>query len=732
MRRPLCMAALLLAAAVILYTRIVPVPLPDYGSGEGREIVLSGSVSQKEYKQSSYGGERLVISLKSISVQGIPPADISGELIESAEGALCYMKENTEPEMGAKIVIRGVLRPFEEAANRGQFDSRLYYKILRLDFKLMDAVILEQFPPRFQWRELLYRVKAECGRTIDACFLEQDAGIMRAMLLGERGSADEQIKEIYQRSGIIHIMAISGLHISVIGMGLFRLCRKARMPAAVSACLSAAVMYGYGIMTGCSPSAVRAVFMFGVKMAAQVAGRTYDMATALALAAALMLCSQPLYSKHSGFLLSFGAVASVLLITPFLKAIFPGKRNRILREGALSGAAAAIGTFPIQISFYYQYPVYSVLLNLLVIPLMPLVMAAGLFVLAVGHSFPAVGSAAGYAVHVVLKLYETACEASQRLPGANWITGRPGFSQAAVYYLTLAVLLLYGKKLPELQAGLIMVIAAGLLVFRFRTGLYVTFLDVGQGDCIYVEQGRFCALFDGGSSSVSEAGSRRIVPYLKSRGTGALDYVFISHTDEDHCNGLRELAEDADKGGIEVRNIVLPDIAGSSRSDAYRDLEEMARSSGAGLLYCSTSDEWRAGGLRVRCLSPDKNLETQEPNEFSQVFLVEYGAFRLLLTGDITGGPEEKLKEKLKAEGTVSVLKAAHHGSKYSTDAEFLQITKPMLCIVSCGKNNRYGHPHAVFLRRLEDARTRALITSEKGAVELWTQGDRITVKTYK
>ena len=243
----------------------------------------------------------------------------------------------------------------------------------------------------------------------------------------------------------------------MLGMGLYELLKKCRIPTWLAGIVTVLFIWCYGIMTGMSASACRAIIMFIMKITADIIGRTYDLLTALALAAVLLLIEQPLYVKHCGFLLSFGAVMGIGIVLPFLEekvlkkrlklpkvmeVLLPGIWNRLL-----PGIAVFLVSFPIQIYYYYQYPIYSIALNLLIIPLMTVVMVSGLIMLGLGAlSIPVVTEVIGTGVvfmgHSILRVYSFLCGAAESLPGSVFITGKPEVWQMVMYYAILCGFLL--------------------------------------------------------------------------------------------------------------------------------------------------------------------------------------------------------------------------------------------------------------------------------------------------
>ena len=332
-----------------------------------------------------------------------------------------------------------------------------------------------------------------------------------------------------------------------------------------------------------------------------------------------------------------------------------------------------------------------------------------------------------------------------------------------------------------------------ILTWRFRPELQVTFLDVGQGDCIFLQtENGDSYLTDGGSSSVSKVGKYRMIPFLKYQGASQIKAVFVSHADSDHCNGIAELLEQAELEGIRVENLVLTDLADECRSEGYEELVELAGQNGITVQFLHEGQQLQDGELLFQCLHPSKGYRAEDLNETSMVLLVTYREFSMLLTGDVQGAGEEHLTQELQdwrepgvtqmqdvirisgeeesmeeesiederieeqsienerieeqieekrsqnkmganhAETELTVLKVAHHGSKNSTSEEFLKAANPMLAIISCGEGNRYGHPHEETLERLEKADVPWFCTKDYGAITVTVDGkSHVKVRGY-
>ncbi|MCM1039633.1 MAG: DNA internalization-related competence protein ComEC/Rec2 [Ruminococcus sp.] len=728
MRRPVCLIGLAFVVLIRFYLYLHPFPLPDLEQADKSVVTFTGQVDKKEYRISDQQ-KILVIYLK--DVQDLNP---------QITGVICYMEGKEEPHTGSYVRMQGKLRTFAQATNPGEFDAAHYYQILGIQARIQDAVVLQETSSYDRFREGLYQIRCYFSFLIDCCYEEKDASIMKAILLGEKSGLDTEIKELYQLNGVIHILSISGLHISLIGMGLYKILHRCRCPMILNVLISIAFMYCYGVMTGMSISALRAIMMFAFHIAAGLFRRTYDMLTAMAVAAITVLVRQPLYLYHSGFLFSFGAILAIGLFLPVLEENLFWKTK--LEKVMSTSLAVSIITLPVYLCFYYEYPLYSLLLNLLIIPGTTVIVSGGLAVLAAASCYLPLGKYATYPVHLLLAFYESCCMWTLKLPGSRNILGRPKNWQIVVFALLLSAAVFGSRKWSRLQFWMCILSAVLFLTLRLPDGLQITILDVGQGDCIYIadESGGRC-LIDGGSSSKSDVGTYQILPFLKEEGVGRLDAVFVTHMDADHYNGIRMLIEEMNANGIAISNLFLPDIGESAKSEEYRELARLAAGQGVAVQYIHKGDVIRHGELTLTCLHPQKG-SIQETNAASIVLYLEYETFTALFTGDLEGSGEEELRreleDRLAAAGDVSgfgaditVLKVAHHGSKNSTGEAFLKTASPKIALISAGKDNRYGHPHEELLKRLSDAGCHVYVTAKGGALTITYRNGKVRVETF-
>lgn len=706
-KRPLLLAFLLAAFLILMLgERGLPASRqPELSDGE--TVTLTGIVEEIAEKENSRQIRLSHIYLSS---------DLSYQ-----RQVLVYENQQTELKIGYKVKAAGSYAPLEAASNPGQFDQKAYYEARGIGMVLKKAKLTVIEAKENIFFQKLYELRSFWAQNLEKITGKEEAALLKAMLLGEKSSLKKEQKELYQSGGISHILAISGLHISLVGMLLYRFLRKKKRSYPFSALVSGSCMVVYGFLTGFGVSAKRAVFMFLVYLGAELLGETYDVVSALALSGLLILAEQPLQLFQCGFQLSFLSVGAVALVYPALQKRLGWKKKAAM--SLLSGLSVTLFTLPCTLYWFYEWMPYAVFLNLIVIPLVPVVFLSGAAGMLTGGASVAAGMFLAGASAGVLRFFQTLLERTEVLPGSRAVIGQPELWQIALYYVLVGAAVWGGrcrarkKNQHRIEVRIFFIIfALCILCLPFHRPVEVTFLDVGQGDAVFLrtEAGTTC-LIDGGSTTVSDVGTYRLLPFLKSRGVSSLDYLFLSHMDADHINGAEELLKDQFRG-IPIRHLCLSALPGDETRER---LEKEARLFGTELCYISRGTVFREKGAEIRCLSPVKDQKKEDENENSEVLMVEISGLRILFTGDLGEEGEQELLEA----GTdlrAAVLKVGHHGSRFSTGEDFLEAVSPGFAVISCAENNRYGHPAPETVERLERAGCRIFYTMKSGAVTLY------------
>ena len=694
--------------------------------------------------------------------------------------------------IGSVVRLRGKLEAVAGATNPGEFDFARYYRSKGAACRLYGEELTVADREMAPYFEGIRRFRLWCARVLERVCEPGDLGVFKAVVLGDQSSMDQGMKDMYRSHGISHLLAVSGQHLAIVGGGIYLLLRKAGMNRGRAGMFGGALVVSYGILTGGSGSALRAVVMILCLWLAGYLGRSYDCLSAMGLAGMWLLWRQPYLLFQSGFQLSFGAVWAIGGLGGLLNEALGAEKG--WQRTLICSLCVQMVLAPATVWHYFRYPIYGLVLNLLVVPLAAVLVYSGILGILLGGFCQPAGVMAVGAGHYVLVLYEGLCGLFSGLPGYSLLVGRPGWGQILGYGAVMAVgvgvvvgrktagrlpgslagrLLgslpgsLLGKlpgslpgRLPRSLPGrppggllgkppgslpgespgfrwgglvavfLLYILCFCILLPRPQAGLSVTCLDVGQGDGLVFTCTEGTVLVDGGSSSRSGLGERCLKPYLESRAVETVDYAIVSHGDSDHVSGLLELMEG---GGVRIRNLVLPRMARGQ--EHYAGLVRAAGVCGAQVLYMEAGERISLGDLQFTCLyagNPAQETDTDK-NRHSLAVRVSYGRLGLLLTGDMDASCEAGL---LRTCGPgdlagIQVLKAAHHGSDTSSSPEFLERLGPKLVLVSYGNGNSYGHPSPKVLERLRERGSRILETGKCGAILLWTDGKRMECRGW-
>lgn len=721
-RRPVCLVCLFLMLCLYVTDLVgismingnpLPVSVQKYIS-EHPKFTVSGEVQECQAAEYS-----LSVYLKQVCLT------VGSEQIP-IENIKVYLNKEEQIRIGMFLRVCGKLEEIPGPRNPGEFDSKQYYACRKIYYQMKDGEVCDKSIGYSYFGQLLQEIRQKAETILDEA-AGAYAGIFQAMIIGERGNLDAETKMQYQMAGIMHILAISGLHISFVGMGFFRLLKKAGTGNGVAGAVSAFLIYAYGVVTGGSVSAMRAVGMFLVLIGAGIAGRSYDLLSAMALSAIVLLLDAPTYLYNVSFLLSFGAVIGIGALTPEICSLLNLKKRT---AKSLAGSVIVwLITLPIALHAYGEVSLAGVILNLLVLPTSGIVLASGIFALPVGIFVIEIAKRVVFPGKCVLFLYEKLCEVVGWIPHSTWIAGSPQLWQCAVYYVMLGVAFTgvkWGKKAASVA---LVIFAVVFLGYHSRNGLTITCLDIGQGDCCVLKMpGGENFLIDGGSSNKKNTAVYQILPYLKNQGIAILDGIFVSHTDQDHISGIEELLELCAQKltTVRVKNLILPDW--DTTGGEYEKLKMLAEQTGIRVQTVREGNLLKAKEAQIEILAPENGADGSDTNEDGMVMKVHFGKFRGLFTGDIGAETEKKLLDSME---DVDFLKVAHHGSKYSTCQGFLDVVSPEIAVISCSAKNTYGHPSADTIKKLEDCGAQVEYTMKNGAITVRTDGEGIWLDRF-
>lgn len=772
MRRPLMWFCILGIAVVFLITYLADIQKPP--SDFQGEIIIAGRLYKKEMKN-----DRPVLYLKECSYfcQSSFEED-SQKDSNKIKGVICYLDAGngiSDYPIGSYLVLKGTPSKIRKATNPGEFDAYRYYRARGYGYYAFKPQIVSGSGGN-KIAESLYILKTKgCGILLSAMG-EEYGGVLCAILFGDKMHLSPELKDLFTDGGIAHILAISGLHISLIGAFLYAVLNHHPVPQKAAFIITVFVLVLYGFAVGFAPSVFRAIFMFSFRLLAKLLKKPYDEETSIALSAFLTCLFFPYMILDSSFQLSYLSVAGIIFIYPLFLPFVNRKKGRV--DGLFIGLSVFIADLPVLIASFHQISLVSFLLNFFVLPAMPVLFVCAFGVILFWYVVYPISLLLSVICRAILFTFSYFAAFLTGLPFSTFCIKMPSTFRI-VFYTTSVVLLCSilssfrrkmklsfyriknkyiagsdegmnsqnGKSTGEKKKALNTEAELELKGFRITENLYragvfftflflcvfllttpkkavITFLDVGQGDGIFIRtENKDVFMIDGGSSSKKEVGKNILEPYLKYEGEQEVDIWFLTHEDEDHISGFKEVL-DGDE--IRIHTVAVPYVL----KDEFSEIVSLAEMHGTEVVYLKAGDS--VGAFLIA--SPDADRQYPDSNAASFAILFQEGELSALFMGDSGTEAEEATEEYLKdyGDGRVEILKCAHHGSAIGSNSrEFIAGITPCLAVISCGENNRYGHPHKETLENLEEAGVQVARTDELGAVSVSTKG-KAFVLSYK
>lgn len=655
---------------------------------------------------------------------------------------------------GRQVSLQGVLYEPQEQRNPGGFAYRDYLETQGMTATFYgvakDTVDLGLAPGLSSLRRAALQVKEKMSAVLRAYLPVREGNLLVGMLFGERRALDPEVENFFARSGVAHLLAVSGLHVGLVAGFFLLFWRRIAGQGWCSFLLSVLFLFLYVFLCGLKPAALRSLLMFILAGAALFLGRRNDLPTALAAAALVTLFYRPLYLFSVGFQLSYTATAGLIFFAPYLQekigALLTGwGRPAFIAEKITPllavTIAAQIGVLPLTAYYFREISLIALLTNVLILPVMALILGIGLVAALLGLFLPVVGAFFNLANYPLLAYVLFVTSQAGALPFSYCQVYPPRLLELGLYYALFVALAAGGKKyflyfyqcLPgrvRLFHFLIVFLVAALIFTWWgalgagRRPLEVVFLDVGQGDAIFMQtpRGKNILLDAGGKpvykGNIAETGHLVVVPFLEHRRIKKLDLVIISHPHEDHYGGLFAVLEK-----IPVKMLAINDEI--PEEGPYPELLALARDKGISREILGAGDYLTVEpALEIRVLNPPRELwqgTGSNTNNNSLVVHLRYKDAGLLLTGDV----ETTAVEFLLKQGDLplyQVLKIPHHGSALASLPSFLDKFPPWAAVISVGPNS-FGHPHADTLAALEERGLQIFRTDWHGAVTFKTKG---------
>ncbi|MDO4178705.1 MAG: DNA internalization-related competence protein ComEC/Rec2 [Phascolarctobacterium sp.] len=673
----------------------------------GKQVIVSGTVDSLSWKEKD-GLQSFVLDVKKLEVNGTTLSYHKKIRVNINEAKILQGKE---------VLLVGKLRKQVGFRNPGSFDSKTYYRVQGIGARLASARLIH-VKDNTSLLTRLALINISIRQTLAENLPTKLSNLLGGMLLGGSGLDDES-REIFADNGISHLLSVSGTHLVLLAGLLLTLLKP--LPSYLQKIIVLAYLSTYAMFCGLKAPVLRALLMSSIVL---YGGGGVERGRLLGLAGLFLLLYKPVWLLDTGFQLSFGASAGLIYLLPKLKARLIFILPELLAEALSVTLSVQIITLPIVIQAFHQISVISLISNIFFLPLLEL---AALLAL--------VGLNLWYALHVqsILKLSSFFLE--QVLLQAELLRNLP-FSTIAIasmpawsYGVYYALLILWMddefiKNLHNKERNIsIKVLSLGLLVAYIWSNLWIRpfavyFLDVGQGDCAaIVTPWRKVIVVDTGGLKNYDTGANILAPFLRSIGKKQIDYLMLSHYDNDHVGGLRGLLRN-----VKVDTIILPR---QKVTESSWEIYQLCKENKAKKFVAKDGMEFTIDNTKIEILGA--GTFDSKANEASTVAKISYGGKSILFTGDMDASRENDFIANPKAD----VLKVAHHGSKSSSTLAFISRVEPALSIVSVGRNNMYGHPHKNVLNNLHSINSKILRTDQEGCIKITFDDGKIKWYTY-
>jgi len=704
----------------------------------GKQGLLFGTVYQSEMKQNNAYQE---IQLNTYLFQSQNKQyQTSGGVLLKIYGDMPLFR------FGDIIKAQVLLQEPGLPGNFGEFNFRNY--LARQNIFLTDSIEIELteivgHSERVTFFTFLRGVKDRITQKINQIYPSPDRGLIKAIITGNRTEIPREWNHLFQDAGVMHILAISGLHVGIIAMALFfvlNLVPVKWMKKGFRTFIIILILSGYAAMTGFRPSVSRAALMFAIVLLARCFNRPYHLYNSLYLAALLLLIWQPLYLFDAGFLLSFVVTFFIIFLAPILE----GKLTFlpcILGKPLSISLSAWLGMAPLSAYFFYKISLIAILSNIIIVPLIGVILILAIISIFLSFLFLPLAELLAFFNQNLIALLLLIGQKLSSLPFAYHYIAQPEIYLIILYYLVILTffyalhrwskynLLEKKRRFWTITASVFLLLF--IPVASSSSLLAVHFINVGQGDCILIQTPqKKHILIDGGGTPFNDfdVGENTVVPYLRREGINRIDLMFLTHPDLDHLEGLLPVLQE-----MRVRMVI--DSGLGYEHETYLDFLSIIKEDRDITYYQARSGDIIriSPDLEILILNPVINSTYGYENDFNNnsiVLKLRYKNTDFLFTGDIEEAAEIDLlsrNESLESD----ILKVAHHGSGGSTSELFLEKVQPKVAVISVG-SNYFGHPHPKVIKKLEKGCPKVFRTDLNGTVIIKSDGKQYYISTLR
>lgn len=627
---------------------------------------------------------------------------------------------------GQFISVSAKLEPPQINRNQDQFNYKEYLKGKNINYILQvnTLYISGQSAPSILMR--IQNIRLLIMNHLTENISPKITPYLLALIIGEKNGFSPDMYEVYQQMGVVHLLAISGLHVNLlIGSIYFLLLKFGITRERVTVSLLVLLPF-YVILTGASPPVIRAATMTALLLLSEKYATKWSSFSVICISFILFFIIQPQVIYEVGFQLSYVVSFGIILSS---HRILARQQSPFVKSLTISFISTMMSSV-VMMYHFYSFSWVGIFFNLLYVPLFTIIVLPGcLGVFLLSIITPTLMKIPEYMLTFLIQLMESLTNIFAKIPNQTIITGRPS---TIMLVLIIATILLFFYQWQKKQFPIGIFICFCLLCYfsSFNATGKVSFIDVGQGDSILIQlpknKGNY--LIDTGGELLVEKeawtkkrkpftiGGSILTPVLKSKGISSLDKVIITHSDADHMEGLDELQKN-----IAIKELIF--AKGAENKAIMREaLKTMPKVKQTIIL---AGAQWQVGQNKFECLYPNEMGEGG--NDDSIVLKAILDNKTWIFTGDLeTSGEKELLDKSIKAD----ILKVGHHGSKTSTSKAFVNQVKPTYAIIPCGLKNRFGHPHKETIDTLEEAEAMIFRTDLQGEI-IYTfgKGFETTVK---
>ena len=640
-----------------------------------------------------------------------------------------YIYTGQKLVIGDQIKFKNKIQFYDKPHNHGEFDNYSYQTARNIyaDSYIDEVSILKKYnTPQYVYKRTIINLRRKYISLANEVFTPKSAGALILMITGCNQYIDRDIKELYQTAGFAHVLSISGLHISIIGLSILNFFRRKKLSYAPSAIFTIVFLMLYNTFSGGHITCERAIISMMFSLTARTLGRNKDSLTGLAVAAFVILTNQPLYIYDVSFLLSFMAGFAIAVINRPVNCLKPSLilahcKSKWLEKAVerfvrtiIFSLSVNVFLLPVQLLFFCTFSPYSFIANVLLLVFMPVVISGGMIIPVLYYIFCGVRILA-IPIEAILNLFERVCQIINGFAGAQIASGI--LTPVKFVMWLICIICFIGmcseKRITGVNDFIPLLLTFVIIIPIHGKALKVSFLYAGQGDCCIILKEDKVIMIDCGSSDNDMLYKNTVKPYLNYMGYEKVDYIFVSHGDKDHVSGINEMVS---KNKCRDSILFLPKLDDYGKMNASlenKDDEEHFKK----IEYLIEGDEITVDDIKITVLSPNEDNNSETDNESSMVLYVTCDRLDMLFMGDLGLDYEKNVisAAQNKNLGKIDIIKIGHHGSRFSTGDELLDYFEPDTAVLSSGIHNMYNHPSPVVLEKLKNKCIDLKITKESG-----------------